>query len=95
MAMQISDLKSKWQRDPDATVRLIVRVTDNPSAHVAQVEAHGLVVRYTYSLISALAVQGAAAAALALANEPWIISIEEDKPVRTMPMAGGTNAKPI
>jgi hypothetical protein len=78
------DLKSKLQGNPDATVRLIVRLTGDPVSRVAAVQAHGLTVRHTYSLISAIAIEGAASASLALAEEPWVISIEEDKAVHTM-----------
>ena len=84
MANISPDLKSKLQKSPAATVRLIVRLADDPSSRVAAVQAHGLIVRHTYSLISAVAVEGAASASLALAEEPWVVSIEEDKAVHTM-----------
>jgi hypothetical protein len=84
MANISQDLKSKLQTSPNATVRLIVRLADDPSRHVAAVQAHGLIVRHTYTLISAVAVEGAASASLKLADEPWVVSIEEDKAVHTM-----------
>jgi len=84
MAMISQDLRSKLQRDPHAVVRLIVRLKDDPGAHVADVQARGLTVRHAYSLISAIAVEGNASASLTLADEPWVLSIEEDKPVHTM-----------
>ncbi|MDE3090562.1 MAG: hypothetical protein KGJ80_14370, partial [Chloroflexota bacterium] len=79
-----ADLKSKLQYDPSAVVRLIVRLKDDPESRVAAVQAHGLTVRHTYSLISAVAVEGTAAASLTLANEAWVLSVEEDKQVHTM-----------
>jgi hypothetical protein len=78
------DLKSKLQTSPDATVRLIVRLTDDPGSRVAAVQAYGLTVRHTYTLISAVAIEGTAYASLKLADEPWVVSIEEDKAVHTM-----------
>jgi hypothetical protein len=78
------NLKSKLQQNPSAIVRLIVRLKDDPSSRVAAVQAHGLTVRHTYSLISAIAVEGAASASLALSDEPWVVSIEEDSSVHTM-----------
>ena len=84
MARISQDLKSKLQQNPGAVVRLIVHLQGDPSSRVAAVEAHGLTVRYTYSLISAMAVEGSGSASLALAEESWVISVEEDKAVHTM-----------
>ena len=78
------DLKSKLQQNSNATVRLIVRLKGDPGSRVAAVQALGLTVRHTYSLISALAVEGSASASLALAEEPWVVSIEEDSAVHTL-----------
>ena len=78
------DLKSKLQQNPSATVRLIVRLKDDPGSRVAAVQAHGLTVRRTYSLISAIAVEGTASASLSLSDEPWVVSVEEDSTVHTM-----------
>ena len=78
------DLKSKLQKNANATVRLIVRLKDDPSTRVAAVQAHGLTVRHVYSLISAIAIEGSASASLALANEPWVDSVEEDSTVHTL-----------
>lgn len=84
MARIASELKTKLKRDPRALVNLIVRLKDAPDARVAELKARGLVVRRTFTLISAIAVQGPAATLLALATEPWVLSIEEDKTVHTM-----------
>jgi hypothetical protein len=78
------DLKNKLLQNPKATVRLIVRLKDDPSSRVAAVQSHGLTVRHTYSLISAIAIEGSASASLALAGEPWVVSIEEDRAVHTL-----------
>jgi hypothetical protein len=63
---------------------LIIRLTDDPQAHVPALTARGLTVRHTYALTSSLAIEGSASASLALANEAWVVSIEEDKTVHTM-----------
>lgn len=77
-------LKSRLQRNPNTVVRLIVRLKDDPGSRVADVQGYGLIVRHTYSLISAIATEGTASASLALAAEPWVDSIEEDMQVHTM-----------
>jgi hypothetical protein len=84
MASIQPDLKKKLEREPGSTVNLIVRLKDAPDIHVADVRALGLTVRYTYSLVSAMAVQGTASASLVLAKKPWVLSVEEDKQVHTM-----------
>ena len=78
------DLRSKLQKNANATVRLIVRLKDDPAGHVAAVQARGLIVRHIYSLISAIAIEGSASASLALADEPWVASVEEDSAVHTL-----------
>jgi len=78
------ELKSKLECAPDSVVNLIVRFKDAPDVRVGDVCALGLIVRHTYSLISAMAIQGTASASLALAEKPWVLSLEEDKPVHTM-----------
>ncbi len=84
MASIPPDLYTKLQHDPNAQVRLIFRLKDTASQYVDNVQAHGLNVRHVYTLINAIAVEGTASAALALSEEPWVMSIEEDKPVHTM-----------
>ncbi len=84
MANISPDLRSKLERNPESVVRLIVRVDADPAAHVSTLRARGLTVRYVYSLTSTVAVEGPASASLSLAREPWVVSIEEDKPVHTM-----------
>ncbi len=78
------NLKSKLQTHPDAKVNLIIRTKDDPQSHFAEIQKNGLTVRRTFSLISAVAVEGTASASLALVDQPWVLSVEEDKPVHTM-----------
>jgi len=79
-----NQLRSKLEHDPDAIVHLIVRVKDDPQQHVADLQAWGLDVQRTFTLIAALAVEGKARAAMGLAQQNWVLSVEEDKPVHTM-----------
>ena len=78
------ELKTKLKSSPQALVDLIVRTKDAPDVHVADLKTRGLAVRRTFTLISAIAVQGPAATVLALENEAWVLRIEEDKTVHTM-----------
>ncbi len=84
MAVAPDALILKLQSDPTATVKLIVRLKDDLTTRSAQVQAKGLVVRRKFALIGAVAVEGPASAALDLAREPWVLSIEEDVQVHTM-----------
>ncbi len=77
-------LKSKLQLDPNAQVRLILQCQDDPSQHVTSVQARGLTVRHVYTLMNGIAVEGKASNALQLADEPWVTSVEEDRPIHTM-----------
>ncbi|MBI3913354.1 MAG: hypothetical protein HY327_04105 [Chloroflexi bacterium] len=78
------DLRARLQQDPQAIVNLIVRTQQNRDQDLESLRARGLTIRHTYSLISAIAIQGPASAALALTREPWILSIEEDQTVRAV-----------
>ena len=84
MATLSETLRRKLERDPKGVANVIVMVRDNAAAHVAQVRARGLTVKHSFTLIPGFALAGAASAILALADEPWVKSIEEDKPVHTM-----------
>ncbi|MBI4787699.1 MAG: hypothetical protein HY782_11700 [Chloroflexi bacterium] len=78
------ELAAKVEHAPNAPVDLIVRVKDDPSAHVHELESLGWIVRRTFSLTPSVAIKGPASASLALANKNWVLAIEEDKPVHTM-----------
>ena len=84
MASISSDLKTKLQSNPKSVVNLIVRLKEDPSQRVASIQSRGFKIRRTISLISAVALQGTGSAALDLAKESWVLSIEEDKIVHTM-----------
>jgi hypothetical protein len=84
MATMTPILESKLRRDLNAEVSVIVRLNTEPAAHLADVLGRGLLVRHTYELISAIAVQGKASAMLSLGSEPWVVAIEEDKTIHTL-----------
>ena len=84
MAKFAPDLESKLRKNPNADVNVIVRFDSDPAAHLADVQARGLLVRHSYSLISAIAAQGKASQVLALTSESWVVAVEEDKTVHTM-----------
>ncbi len=84
MASLSSDLQSKIKRNPGAPVNLIVRLKDDPSAHLDDLTKRGFTIKRTFALTPSVAIQGTASAAGDLANQPWVDSIEEDKSVHTM-----------
>ena len=84
MANLPPELAAKIERAPNAPVDLIVRLKDDPSAHLNELESLGWTVRRTFSLTPSVAIQGPASASLALAKKTWVLAIEEDKPVHTM-----------
>ncbi len=79
-----NELVVLMKESPRARVDLLVRVSDQASAHVAEIQASGWTVRRVFSLTPTLAIQGPVSAAGALAQEPWVVAIEVDKPVHTM-----------
>lgn len=68
----------------DKPVDAIVRVAGDPETRVADVKRCGLDVRRTLRLVRGLAVHGPASALCRLAEEPWVLSVEPDLPVRTL-----------
>jgi len=79
-------LAERLQANPGAEVRLIVRVTGDLAARAAEVERRGARVYRCLPIIGALALAATGRQALALAAEPWVERVEEDREVRA---AGG------
>ena len=69
----------------ETPIDAIIRVRDDPTHYRATLEARGIQVRRILRLVNGLAVRAPAHLLLAIANEPWIISIEPDHPVHPMP----------
>ncbi len=84
MSKMDATLEKKLRSDPSAKVRLIVRTVNRPEQSTAVLQAKGLQVVRTSTLINAITVEGSAKAALSLGDEDWVARIEEDKPVHTM-----------
>lgn len=79
-----AQLLEKLKADPEAEFNLIIGVKEDPAESASRLSAMGVEVRRIFSLTKTVAIRGKAAACLALANEPWVKSIEEDKKVHTM-----------
>ena len=84
MAKISADLKSKWEHNPNATTSVIVMTQNESAEYASLMSPRGITVTRVFTLIHGLALTGLASAMLALANEPWVVSIEEDRPVHTM-----------
>jgi hypothetical protein len=78
-------LQHKLEAWKDSPFDLIVRVSGPPEDSRPRLESRGIQVRRQFQLLSALAVNCLGGEALALAEEPWVLKVEEDKPVTTMP----------
>jgi hypothetical protein len=79
-----SDLLQAWQRSPERSFDLIVRVEGDPSERGAQLKARGVEVRRRYRLTPTLSIRCAGRAALALLDLEWIVRIEPDKQVSAL-----------
>ena len=78
------ELKAKLKSNPEVIVRLIIQVKGEASSRVRDLQTRGVIVRHVFSLTPSLAVEGPASTLLTLANENWVLSVEEDKPVHTL-----------
>ncbi len=78
------ELLRRWQAAPGQEVQAILRVTEVTDQVVAAVERAGLQIRQRTQLVPTLAVQGPAQGVLSLLSEPWLVSVEEDRPVRAL-----------
>lgn len=76
-----SVFRSKLQEQPQQTVRLIVRVKGDLTPATARLAESGATVLRSFRLINAVAISCSAQTALALAEEPWVEAIEEDRQV--------------
>jgi len=78
------DLLRRMETEPDAEVRLIVRVDGDPAPAADRLAGGPVRVLRTFTLVPGLAVVGKAADCLRLLDEPWVSRMEEDRPVRAM-----------
>lgn len=78
------NLREKLRASPETEVNLIIKVKDDPAAIASYLTKAGLEVRHILRLTQAIAITGQAKACLALADEPWVESIEEDRKVKAL-----------
>jgi hypothetical protein len=74
-------LRDKLAAAPEHVVGLIVRTAGDPTPHLPRFGELGLSVERRFRLLPGVSVTGRARAALLLADEAWILKIEEDRPV--------------
>lgn len=79
------DYLAYLQANPDAQIAAIVRCDALDAGYIVEAERKGLIVSRQLKLIRGLAVEGRAGDILALAEAPWVLSIEPDQSVHTMP----------
>ncbi len=77
------NLRAKVQQHPDEPVRLIVRVDGDLSEAARRLAARGAKAAKTLKLINAVVVTCRGKDVSALAQEPFVRSVEEDHKVRT------------
>jgi len=65
----------------DRPVQAIVRVADRADRYRDELASRGFEIRRLFTLIPGLAVTGPASRLLELLSEPWVMSIEPDRPV--------------
>ncbi len=82
-------LRRQLEATPHASMRVIARVAGDVEARRTAVEDLGLRVHRVFTLTPGLAVEGPSSAILKLADYPWVISIEADRTVHTMPEESG------
>ena len=68
--------------EPEHEVAVIITSSTKPASNIPRLASLGLTVTRTFNLVSAMAATGPASAVMALAKEPWVLSIEPDQPVR-------------
>jgi hypothetical protein len=76
--------EAKLRANPSAQAAVIVTTDGAPSQFAPRAKALGLCVHRQFKLRQMLALRGPANAVLALTDEPWVLSVEEDQPVTTM-----------
>jgi len=75
-------LQQAWLDHPEQSFRLIIRVSIALDEAEERLRLRGVAVRRRCRLIQGFVVECSGALALALAQEPWIISAELDREVR-------------
>ena len=84
MAKISSALEHQLKNMPNRSVDLIVRTAEDAEPHLEWIQSAGLKVKQVYRLSPGVAVSGPGRAALKLADQRWVVSIELDAQVKTM-----------
>ncbi len=74
-------LKQTLQAQPGAEFLLLLRVDQIDVSHKQALVARGVTIRRSLTLAPTFAVTCSGAAGLSLLDLPWILSVEEDRPV--------------
>jgi len=69
---------------PESEFLLIVQVSQDVDGAAGRLQSSGLEVRRLLRLISALAVRASGEQTLRLLEEPWVLRVEEDRPVQAL-----------
>jgi len=77
-------LQKQLEGAPNATIYLLLHVSETGPAQIAAIERAGFVVRHQTSIIPCYAVSGPGRGLQALAKEAWLERVEEDGAVQTM-----------
>ena len=88
MAKIDETLAQQVKANPKDCLPLIVCVEGDMKAREEQLEALGFIVKRSLRLVHGFAATGDGAAIQKAAGEDWIVSIERDAEVRTMPDEG-------
>ena len=78
------ELLSALQASPTAEFLLLVRTTQADDEAERTLHQLGMTIRQRLTLVPTFAVTASGAAAIELLNQPWVVRVEEDRPVHTM-----------
>jgi hypothetical protein len=77
-------LEQQFKQAPDQAFDLIVRTLGDVTPHLDWFAGAGFTVKQQFRMSPGVAVSGLGRAALALLEQPWVVSIEADAPVRAI-----------
>ncbi len=78
------ELLNRIAREPSENLDLLLRVQEAGQVQRAAIESAGFVVRHQTTIVPCFAVSGPGLALNALLNEPWLVCVEEDRPVEAL-----------
>lgn len=84
MSKADAHLIQRLQQSPDADFYLILHVSGDVADVAERLRATPVEVRHVLRLIGAVAVRAPGREALRLLDEPWLVRMEEDRPVRAL-----------